>query len=143
MPGTNPADIKQLDGLAKAAELNGYPGPAHVLELAAQLQLTPEQVARTETPFKKMEAQAVVVGRQLVDEERAFDPQFASKSITSASLQSALERIARLQAELRRVHLEAHLAQPRLQTDTQITTYSKVRGYGGGGDHSAPGCRHH
>jgi hypothetical protein len=39
-------------GFAKAAELNGYPGPAHVLELAAQLQLTPEQKTRTETLFK-------------------------------------------------------------------------------------------
>ena len=30
-------------GLAKAAELNGYPGPLHVLELAAELKLTEEQ----------------------------------------------------------------------------------------------------
>jgi len=35
-------------GLAKAAELNGYPGPAHVLELAAQLELTSEQKTKTE-----------------------------------------------------------------------------------------------
>ena len=30
-------------GLALAAELNGYPGPRHVLDLADQLGLTPEQ----------------------------------------------------------------------------------------------------
>jgi hypothetical protein len=30
-------------GMAKAAELNGYPGPAHVLSLATQLGLTPDQ----------------------------------------------------------------------------------------------------
>src|SRR5262245_3588865 len=46
-------------GLAKAAELNGYPGPAHVLELAAQLDLTPEQKTKTEALFKKMQARAI------------------------------------------------------------------------------------
>src|SRR3974377_1723295 len=30
-------------GLALAAELNGYPGPAHVLELADKLELTSDQ----------------------------------------------------------------------------------------------------
>src|SRR5262245_30112839 len=57
-------------GFAKAAELNGYPGPAHVLEPAAQLQLTPEQIARTEALFSKMQTQAVGIGQQLVEEER-------------------------------------------------------------------------
>ena len=30
--------------LAKAGELNGYPGPLHVLELASELRLTDEQL---------------------------------------------------------------------------------------------------
>lgn len=129
-------------GFAKAAELNGYPGPAHVLELAAQLQLTPEQMARTEALFKKMQTQAVNIGRQLVEEERVLDRQFSSKSITPAWLQSSLERIAKLQADLRRVHLETHLEQTALLSDTQIAAYSKLRGYGGG-DHSEHGRRRH
>jgi hypothetical protein len=130
-------------GFAKAAELNGYPGPAHVLELAAQLQLTPEQLARTEALFNRMQAQAVGIGRQLVQEERALDRQFASKSVTAASLQSALERIARLQAELRRVHLETHLEQTALLSDAQIAAYPKLRGYGAVGEHSEHGYRRH
>jgi hypothetical protein len=32
-------------GLALAAELNGYPGPVHAIELAGELHLSPEQVA--------------------------------------------------------------------------------------------------
>jgi hypothetical protein len=144
----SPQEVSDLLGgkgmaLAKAAELNGYPGPAHVLELADKLQLTPEQLARTEALFKKMEAQAVVIGRQLVEEERVLDRQFSSKSITPAALPPSLERIAKLQAELRRVHLEAHLEQTGLLSDTQITAYSKLRGYRGGGDHSGHGRRHH
>ena len=42
-------------GLAKAAELNGYPGPAHVLELATQLHLTADQKVKTEALFKRMQ----------------------------------------------------------------------------------------
>jgi hypothetical protein len=130
-------------GFAKVAELNGYPGPVHVVELATQLQLTPEQMARTQALFNKMQARAVSIGRQLVDEERALDGQFASKSITAASLQSSLERIANLQAELRRVHLQTHLEQTALLSGAQIAAYSKLRGYGDGGDHSEQGHRRH
>jgi hypothetical protein len=45
----SPEDIDELRkcagmGLAKAAELNGYPGPLHVLALTKELRLTPDQV---------------------------------------------------------------------------------------------------
>jgi hypothetical protein len=36
-------------GYAKAAELNSYPGPKHVLELARELGLTPAQEEQTLT----------------------------------------------------------------------------------------------
>jgi hypothetical protein len=38
-------------GLAKAAELNGYPGPAHVRALAKQLRLSDDQLARIAAIF--------------------------------------------------------------------------------------------
>jgi hypothetical protein len=90
-----------------------------------------------------MQAQAVGIGRQLVQEERALDRQFASKSVTAASLQSALEPIGRLHAELRRVHLETHLKQTALLSDAQIAAYSKRRGYGAVGEHSEHGYQRH
>jgi len=46
-------------GLAKAAELNHYPGPAHVLELADKLQLNEEQKVRTKAIFDVMQKEAV------------------------------------------------------------------------------------
>lgn len=128
-------------GLAKAAELNGYPGPAHVLELAAQLQLTPEQTARTEALFKKMQGRARDIGRRLVEEERVLDRHFSSKSITPARLQLSLERIAALQADLRRVHLETHLEQTVLLSESQVVAYAKLRGYREGAE--TPGHRPH
>ena len=48
-------------GLAKAAELNHYPGPAHVLTLATELALTPDQKARTDAyEGRKVRFQAAV-----------------------------------------------------------------------------------
>jgi len=129
-------------GLARAAELNGYPGPMHVLELAAELELSPEQASRTQALFKNVKARATDIGRQLVEEERALDRQFSSRSITPASLQSSLERLARLQRELRRAHLETHLEQAALLSDAQIAAYAKLRAYGGSGNRSSPGARH-
>jgi Spy/CpxP family protein refolding chaperone len=116
-------------GLAKAAELNGYPGPAHVLELATQLALTEEQRVKTRALFQKMRADAVALGRAIVEEERVLDRLFASRTITAARLESALARIGRLQSQLRQVHLEAHLEQTALLTPQQIAKYNELRGY--------------
>jgi Spy/CpxP family protein refolding chaperone len=116
-------------GLAKAAELNGYPGPAHVLELAAQLGLTPEQRAATEALFHKMQQRAIALGRELVDAEGALDRLFASRSASSEAVKVSLARIARLQGEIRQAHLVAHIEQAAVLTPEQITTYARLRGY--------------
>lgn len=127
-------------GLAKAAELNHYPGPAHVLELAQQLKLTPGQRARTQALFQNMEADAVRLGRAVIEQERILDELFATQAITREQLQSALETISGLQGRLRRAHLEAHLVQKDILTPEQVRRYDALRGYhtsgGPGGSHS-------
>jgi Spy/CpxP family protein refolding chaperone len=128
-------------GLAKAAELNGYPGPAHVLALATQLRLTEEQRARTASLFASMEANAISLGGPLVEAERALDRAFAIKEITPERLSISLERIADLQARLRAVHLEAHIAELQILTPEQVALYSQLRGYPSAGD--ALGHEHH
>jgi Spy/CpxP family protein refolding chaperone len=133
-------------GLAKAAELNGYPGPAHVLELAGPLGLSPEQRARTQALFERMQARAIALGRELVEAERALDRLFASRTVTVAALGPALARIGELQARLRQAHLEAHLEQTALLTAEQVAAYGRLRGYAGqpsGGGHGGPGHRRH
>ena len=116
-------------GLAKAAELNHYPGPAHVLALANELALTPDQRARTETLLKSMQIEAVSLGTQLIERERELDGMFAGKSITQEKLQQSLEAIASLQGRIRQVHLQTHLAQVETLLPEQIRTYDELRGY--------------
>lgn len=129
-------------GLAKAAELNGYAGPAHVLELASQLDLTPGQRANTEALFTSMQAKATALGRALVDEERKLDRLFASKAVTPKLLASSLSAIGLLQARVRGAHLEAHIAQARILTPGQNARYGQLRGYGGSGPPARHGGQH-
>ena len=69
-------------GFAKAAELNGYPGPKHVLDLADRLKLTPDQRQRIEAIFEKMSAAAKPLGAELVNRERTLDQLFQKSEIT-------------------------------------------------------------
>jgi hypothetical protein len=88
-------------GLAKAAELNGYPGPAHVLAMATELELNASQKERTEALFRNMQAKATSLGHALIAQERRLDEEFASKTITQKSLETILGRIGQLQVEVR------------------------------------------
>src|SRR4030081_3756596 len=60
-------------GLALPAELNGYPGPMHVLEHADALGLTPDQRSRTMALFNAMKAEVVPVGERLIEQETKLD----------------------------------------------------------------------
>src|SRR6476469_1831678 len=57
-------------GLALAAELNGYPGPIHAIELASELHLSPEQVAKLKALFEAMKAETIPLGTSLIAQER-------------------------------------------------------------------------
>ena len=118
-------------GFAKLAELNHYPGPKHVLELANDLDLTPSQVSETEALFEEMRTSAVVLGEDLLAAEMELDQDFSRGTISAESLESALWSIGRIRAQLRYVHLEAHLRQRRLLTTEQIAKYDETRGYKG------------
>jgi L-amino acid N-acyltransferase YncA len=56
-------------GYAKAAELNHFPGPMHVLELAGELRLTAQQRSATERLQQEHHAEARALGAKLVAAE--------------------------------------------------------------------------
>lgn len=116
-------------GLAKPAELNGYPGPAHVLEFAEQLDLTKEQKQRVEASFEAMRAKAIELGKALVAAESALDEAFRSRKIKPDLLSTQLQAIARIRAALRAAHLNAHLEITPLLTEAQKKRYAGMRGY--------------
>ena len=117
-------------GMARAAELNHYPGPAHVLELKDRLALTQEQLAGITESFARMAAAAKPIGAELVERERALDAGFRSGGLTTGELGRRTDEIAALQGRLRAVHLGAHLEMKRILSPQQVATYDGLRGYG-------------
>jgi hypothetical protein len=131
-------------GLARAAELNGYPGPRHVLDAArdGQLALTPRQQAGVQRVFDRMERDAKRLGARVVAEERALEAAFRGAAITEAELLERVNRLAALQGELRQVNLRAHLATRALLTDAQVARYDELRGYASSPPPAPPHRRH-
>lgn len=116
-------------GMALPAELHGYPGPRHVLDLSTELELTPSQLAATEAIFGAMRARARELGREIVDLERELDAAFEEGAVTREELDPLVGEIARRQAELRVAHLDAHLHLRSVLTEAQRKAYDRLRGY--------------
>jgi Spy/CpxP family protein refolding chaperone len=116
-------------GMALPAELNGYPGPRHVLELADELDLTPDQRAQTEQLFEDMRLRAIELGEQIVERERALDELFASGTVSAAALHESTDALARLSGRLRKHHLSYHLTMRDVLDPHQVEAYSRLRGY--------------
>jgi hypothetical protein len=128
-------------GYALAAELNHYPGPTHVLEFAAELELSADQEKSVSTVKAAMQQEAALLGTQLVDLEEELDIGFRSKAITAEELSSLTGRIAEVEGRLRNVHLQAHLAVVAVLSEDQVARYDELRGYGpADGAGSSPGA---
>ncbi len=127
-------DIEELRrgggwGLAKAAELNGIPGPVHLLELRDQIKLSPSQVTAVEQLYKKMRMAAVEEGEKLIRLEAELNAEFAEGTISEKSLQDLIDEISESRGRLRYIHLSTHLSTPELLTKDQIARYNQLRGY--------------
>jgi hypothetical protein len=116
-------------GLALAGELNGYPGPSHVIELADQLALSGEQRQRMQQLFDAMKAEAIPVGETLIEQERQLDREFAEQRISPVSLNRLTSQIGETQAKLRALHLKYHLTTAELLSTHQRHRYAELRGY--------------
>ena len=119
-------------GFAKPAEMNGWPGPRHVLDLGDRLGLDADQRTRIQAIFDAMQAEARRLGPPYIEAEQALDAAFLSGGIDPARLDALLTNAAKARAALRAVHLRAHMATAPLLTRHQRHTYMRLRGHGGG-----------
>lgn len=125
-------------GLALAAELNGYPGPRHVLGLAGQLELSDQQRRATEEIFRTMQAEARRSGALLVAKEQQLDHLFASRRADQQAVGRLTSEIGGLAGQVRNAHLRAHLEMLRILTPEQVARYRQLRGYGAKTAHDPP-----
>lgn len=116
-------------GLALVAELNGYPGPKHILELAGELELTTGQRRSVQAVFDRMKDEATKLGNEIVAAEQLLDAAFREEKIDAKRLEELTLTIGTLQAHLRTAHLAAHLESRAILTPAQLASYSRLRGY--------------
>src|SRR6266849_556208 len=116
------ADLKAGRGMgfALAAEVNGYPGPSHVLEFADVLQLSDKQRSRTTALLEAMKAETIPLGERIIAAETSLDRLFAERRVTRASLDAAISTIGTTQGELRAAHLRYHLSMIEVLSTAQI-----------------------
>ncbi len=79
----------------------------------------------------------------MIAQETELDRQFASKSVTLASLQAATADIGVTQGTLRGAHLRYHLSTLEVLTPEQVRLYGELRGYGKSGGHGHGTKGHH
>ncbi|EDP65733.1 hypothetical protein BAL199_02874 [alpha proteobacterium BAL199] len=121
--------------LALAAELNGYPGPRHVLDLAEPLGLSPEQITAFQSMFDAMQADASALGTAIISSEADLEHGFRTASLNADSLNEKVMGIAVLRGQLRATHLRFHLSTRDRLDRAQLARYDQLRGYGTGQQH--------
>ena len=134
----SPEEIAALEagqGFSQAlsAELNGFPGPRHVIDLAGDLDLTPGQRASVEGLFRDMQAEAIEAGRTVLAEEAQLEEAFRGGRLSEDELAAMAEEIGRQRGVLRGIHLKYHLRTRALLSPHQVSLYNAARGYAGHG----------
>ncbi len=129
-----PAEIAQIEqgegaGFALPAELNGVPGPRHVLDLSHELGLSHAQVTQVQAVYDEMRAAVIPAGRRYLDALAALEEDFRARTVTDRDLPLRVAEVKRLEGELVAAHLVAHLKTAELLTPEQIAVYNRLRGY--------------
>ena len=116
-------------GMAIPAELNGVPGPAHLLELRDEIGLDKGQIAAITTVRDRMREGAIAAGERFIEAERALDAAFAEGVPSANDLDRLVREAGEARAALRLVHLSAHLETPPVLRPKQTARYNALRGY--------------
>lgn len=116
-------------GMAIPAELNHYPGPRHVLDLADSLNLTVEQKTEVQKIYDSMHEKAVELGKEIVEKEELLDSMLSSQNTEAAQVEELLIDISKIKGKLRWVHISAHIQMKEVLYPEQVSTYDRLRGY--------------
>jgi Spy/CpxP family protein refolding chaperone len=121
-------------GQSLVAERRGVPGPRHVLEHSDALALSDAQRVQVTRIHAGMRQRAVALGQAVVAAEAELDRLFAASPIDSSAIAAQVAHVGTLRAQLRQVHLDAHLATLPQLTQAQRIRYVALRS-GAGHDH--------
>jgi Spy/CpxP family protein refolding chaperone len=114
-------------GMAMYADMNGYPGPKHILDLKDKLGLTKDQQKKVEDAVKLVKISATTKGDEIIVAEQELFSLFKSGKVNEKTLRLKLENIGKLRGELRYIHLQAHVRMKQILSAGQIQQYYESR----------------
>jgi hypothetical protein len=115
--------------MAKLAELNGYPGPRHILDLGKELGLTTVEKEYIIIIYNDMKREALKLGQEILQIEKTANKLFANKSISDSELQRLIIKSAGNYGKLRYIHLTTYLKMMDILSQEQIILYNTLRDY--------------
>jgi Spy/CpxP family protein refolding chaperone len=129
---TVPPDRESLEnsegaGMGSYADLNGYPGPKHVLDMQDSLNLSEEQLKDVQSIFDAMKESTRSTGEAIIAREVELESLFRSGKATREVVKRVSKEIGALRGELRAAHLVAHIQAKQVLTKDQIATYDSLR----------------
>ncbi|MEK9138637.1 MAG: hypothetical protein AAB393_16055 [Bacteroidota bacterium] len=127
-----PPDKESLEnsegaGMAAYADVNGYPGPKHILEMQDMLMLTEEQRKDIQSIFEAMKESARAKGDAIIQKERQLESLFRTEKATEAEVKKMSSEIGRLRGELRAIHMVAHIQAKQVLIKDQTALYNSLR----------------
>ena len=116
---TIPPDKDQLlkgdpTGQTLVAEKNGFPSPQKIMSLKEQLGLTKDQLRKIDEMLTNLPISANVKGEEIVEAEEELNKLFESGTINERTLRAKLERIGKMRADLRFIHLQVYLKEKQI-----------------------------
>ena len=121
---TYPPDKDQLlkgeaAGQNLVAEQNGYPSPQKIVSLKDQIGLTKDQLKKIKEIVTNLPISAVVKGQEIIDAEEELNTLFQSGTVNERTLRLKLERIGKMRAELRFMHLQIYVKEKQILSAKQ------------------------
>ncbi len=129
---TIPSDKESLEksegaGMASYADINGYPGPKHVLEMQEALKLTDDQIKDISAIIDEMSENARATGEIIIAKEQELELLFRLGKASESYTKQLATEIGSLRGTLGSVHLNAHIQAKSVLTKEQIATYMAMR----------------
>jgi len=114
-------------GRAAVADDNGFPGPRHILDWKKQLDLKPAQEKRVETLAERTRSKAIAKGQELQAREQELSRLLSTSKPNPQAVQKLLGQIGAAEADLRWIHIGAHIEARDILTPQQLARYNELR----------------
>jgi len=121
---TVPPDKDQLlkgdpAGQTLVAEKNGFLSPQKIVLFKEQLGLTKDQLRKFDEMLTNLPISANVKGEEIIEAEEELNNLFESGTINERTLRAKLERIGKMRADLRFIHLQLYLKEKQILSAKQ------------------------